>query len=127
MYAHGGTGKREPAAREADFAAEKKKDLEESIRAEKKNRAIKSRCLEVRRRKAKTKRKEAKGNGKSVRPQEAVRGECQKGRVKGSPKALQRSVKDRKRCVLMEAQERETPRPGRRISPRKRRRIWKRA
>ena len=58
-------------------------------------------------RKVKTKSKEAKGNGKSVRPQETVRGECQKGRVKGSPKALQRSAKDGKRCVLMEAQERE--------------------
>ena len=42
---HEGTGKRDPAARATDFAAEKKKDLEESIRAEKKNRATKSRCL----------------------------------------------------------------------------------
>ena len=33
---HEGTGKRDPAARATDFAAEKKKDLEESIRAEKK-------------------------------------------------------------------------------------------
>ena len=41
MRAHGGTGKREPAAGATDFAAEKKKDLEESIRAEKKNRAKK--------------------------------------------------------------------------------------
>ena len=64
MCAHGGTEKREPAARATDFAAEKKKELEESIRAEKENRAIKSRCFEVRRRKVKTKSKEAKGNEK---------------------------------------------------------------
>ena len=38
---HEGTGKRDPAARATDFAAEKKTDLEESIRAEKKNRAKK--------------------------------------------------------------------------------------
>ena len=36
MCAHEGTGKRDPAARATDFAAEKKKDLEESISAEKK-------------------------------------------------------------------------------------------
>ena len=42
---HEGTGKRDPAARATDFAAEKKKDLEESIRAEKKKSSNKKSML----------------------------------------------------------------------------------
>ena len=45
MCAHGGTEKREPAARATDFAAEKKKELEESIRAEKKKSSNKKSVL----------------------------------------------------------------------------------
>ena len=84
MCAHGGTGKREPAARATDFAAEKKKELEESIRAEKENRATKSRCLEDRQEKKKQREKKHKETEKASGRRKRCAGNVKNGKVKAS-------------------------------------------
>ena len=78
----------------------------------------------------KSKNKEKRSIRKRKKRQAAGGGARGMSKGKSKKEARKRCkglLRTEKGVCLMKAQERETPRPGRRISPRKRRRIWKRA